>query len=296
MKHSVSLTKQYDELPPVYCFPMQLKQVFMNLIVNAYQAIEASGGGDGARGEIHLRTELRGEAIAILVTDNGTGIAPDALDRIFDPVLHHQGGGGGNGPRTLDLLQHRAPPRRDDPGREHRGAGNHLRGPPAAGCARSGGGDGGVSGSGSPPVLLLVDDETRILSALRRTLRREGYEILTAESVAEGLRILESREVDLVLTDQKMPGMSGLEFLAQVADRYPECGSPPDHRMARRDSSRPDRATRDSRPDPQALGRPGAQIGPPREQLAGLSHSLGRRLRYSRSAFWVFLAPMARIR
>ena len=75
--------------------------------------------------------------------------------------------------------------------------------------------------SDSPPVLLLVDDESRILSALRRTLRREGYEILTAESVAEGLRILQSRKVDLVLTDQKMPGMSGLEFLGQVADRYP---------------------------------------------------------------------------
>jgi response regulator RpfG family c-di-GMP phosphodiesterase len=76
--------------------------------------------------------------------------------------------------------------------------------------------------SGSPPVLLLVDDETRILSALRRTLRREGYEILTAESVAEGLRILETRKVDLVLSDQKMPGMSGLEFLEQVATRHPQ--------------------------------------------------------------------------
>jgi len=48
-----------------------------------------------------------------------------------------------------------------------------------------------MSGSGSPPVLLLVDDEPRILSALCRTLRREGYEIVTAESVAEGLRILD---------------------------------------------------------------------------------------------------------
>jgi response regulator RpfG family c-di-GMP phosphodiesterase len=71
-------------------------------------------------------------------------------------------------------------------------------------------------------VLLLVDDEARILSAMRRSLRREGYEILTAESAAEGLRILSSRKVDLVLTDQKMPGKSGLEFLAEVADRYPE--------------------------------------------------------------------------
>jgi response regulator RpfG family c-di-GMP phosphodiesterase len=79
-----------------------------------------------------------------------------------------------------------------------------------------------MSGRGSPPVLLLVDDEPRILSALRRTLRREGFEIVTAESVAEGLRILGSRKVDMVITDQKMPGMSGLEFLEQVAARHPE--------------------------------------------------------------------------
>jgi PAS domain S-box-containing protein len=97
MKHSVSLTKQYDELPPVHCFPMQLKQVFMNLIVNAYQAIEARGAGDEVRGEIHLRTELRENAVAILVKDNGTGIAPDALDRIFDPFFTTKEVGVGTG-------------------------------------------------------------------------------------------------------------------------------------------------------------------------------------------------------
>jgi two-component system NtrC family sensor kinase len=97
MKHSVSLTKQYEELPPVYCFPMQLKQVFMNLIVNAYQAIEAKVGKEGARGEIRLRTERRGDAIAVLVTDNGTGIARDALDRIFDPFFTTKEVGVGTG-------------------------------------------------------------------------------------------------------------------------------------------------------------------------------------------------------
>jgi PAS domain S-box-containing protein len=97
MKHSVSLTKQYEELPPVYCFPMQLKQVFMNLIVNAYQAIEAKVGKEGARGEIRLRTEHRGDAVAVLVTDNGTGIARDALDRIFDPFFTTKEVGVGTG-------------------------------------------------------------------------------------------------------------------------------------------------------------------------------------------------------
>lgn len=74
---------------------------------------------------------------------------------------------------------------------------------------------------GRRPVLLLVDDESRILSALRRTLRREGYAILTAESAGEALRLLEEKPVDLVLSDQKMPGTSGLELLRAVAARHP---------------------------------------------------------------------------
>jgi response regulator RpfG family c-di-GMP phosphodiesterase len=71
------------------------------------------------------------------------------------------------------------------------------------------------------PRLLLVDDEVRILSALRRTLRREGYEIVTAESAAEALRVLDEGPVDAILTDHKMPGMSGAQLLAEAARRCP---------------------------------------------------------------------------
>jgi len=75
---------------------------------------------------------------------------------------------------------------------------------------------------GRPPVLLLIDDEALILAALRRVLRGEGYEILTAESAAAGLSLLEQQRVDLVVSDQKMPGMNGIELLEIVAQRYPE--------------------------------------------------------------------------
>jgi len=70
--------------------------------------------------------------------------------------------------------------------------------------------------------LLIVDDESGILGALKRCLRREGYEILTANSPHDGIDILEERSVDLVLSDHKMPGMSGLAFLERAARLRPE--------------------------------------------------------------------------
>lgn len=70
--------------------------------------------------------------------------------------------------------------------------------------------------------ILVVDDEPGILSALRRVLRRDGYEILAASSAKEGLRILGDHDVQVILSDQRMPEMSGTEFLSRVRDLYPE--------------------------------------------------------------------------
>lgn len=67
-----------------------------------------------------------------------------------------------------------------------------------------------------------MDDEPRILSALRRSLRREGWELLSAESPEEALSVLAERRVDLVVSDQKMPGGSGLGLLEAVARRHPQ--------------------------------------------------------------------------
>ena len=71
-------------------------------------------------------------------------------------------------------------------------------------------------------TLLLVDDEPNILTALRRMLRNEGYRILTAGNALEGLDILARDNVQVILSDQRMPGMSGTEFLGRVKDIYPD--------------------------------------------------------------------------
>jgi response regulator RpfG family c-di-GMP phosphodiesterase len=78
-----------------------------------------------------------------------------------------------------------------------------------------------VSAPAERPVLLIVDDEPSILSALRRALRREAFEVVTADSGAAALRVLGERRVDALLTDHKMPGMSGLELVREVAARHP---------------------------------------------------------------------------
>lgn len=71
-------------------------------------------------------------------------------------------------------------------------------------------------------TILIVDDEVSIVNSLARSLREDGYHILTALSGEKALLKLKNYEVDLVISDQRMPGMSGLELLKRVQLDYPE--------------------------------------------------------------------------
>lgn len=71
-------------------------------------------------------------------------------------------------------------------------------------------------------TLLLVDDEDSIVAALRRLLRRDGYHIVTANSGAQGLQRLAENAVDVIVSDQRMPGMTGVEFLRRAKELYPD--------------------------------------------------------------------------
>ncbi len=73
-----------------------------------------------------------------------------------------------------------------------------------------------------PRTLLLVDDEPNILASLKRLLRRDGYQILLANSGQEGLEILEKNKVDVIISDQRMPNMTGVEFLRTAKVSHPD--------------------------------------------------------------------------
>lgn len=75
---------------------------------------------------------------------------------------------------------------------------------------------------GSSFNILVVDDEPSYRKAMKRLLSRDGHSVTLAEDGIDGLRILENKEFDMVLTDINMPNMNGWEFLAKIDTLYPD--------------------------------------------------------------------------
>jgi two-component system response regulator HupR/HoxA len=71
-------------------------------------------------------------------------------------------------------------------------------------------------------TILFVDDEEKVLKSLQRGLMDEPYNLLFATSGKEALKILENNEVHVIVTDMRMPEMSGLELLRIIKDKYPQ--------------------------------------------------------------------------
>jgi response regulator RpfG family c-di-GMP phosphodiesterase len=71
-------------------------------------------------------------------------------------------------------------------------------------------------------TVLCVDDEKSIINSIKRLVRREGYRLLTAHSGHDGLKLLAENDVQVVISDQRMPEMNGTEFLKQVKELYPD--------------------------------------------------------------------------
>jgi len=90
LKYKAEVVKDYGKLPEVECIPSQLNQVFMNLLVNAAQAITEHG-------KITLRTRQEGENVRVEISDTGSGIAQEIINRIFDPFFTTKPVGTGTG-------------------------------------------------------------------------------------------------------------------------------------------------------------------------------------------------------
>jgi signal transduction histidine kinase len=90
LKYKATVRREYGAIPPIPCIPQQLNQVFLNLLVNAAQAIPE-------KGEICIRTQSENGYVEIQISDTGEGISPENLPRIFDPFFTTKAVGQGTG-------------------------------------------------------------------------------------------------------------------------------------------------------------------------------------------------------
>ncbi len=101
----IALKREYRPLPLMNCFAGQLNQVWMNLLMNAAQAI---GRGPG---EVRIETGVKDKMVFVKISDTGSGIKPEDMGKIFEPFF--------TGTGFVDQLRHHHQPRRDHHGCQH---------------------------------------------------------------------------------------------------------------------------------------------------------------------------------
>jgi two-component system NtrC family sensor kinase len=96
-KYVATVTLELASLPAVTCNIGELNQVFLNLIINAAQAIEEQVGASGGQGEIRITTRVEGSDVVVQIADDGPGIPPEVQDRIYEPFFTTKEVGKGTG-------------------------------------------------------------------------------------------------------------------------------------------------------------------------------------------------------
>jgi len=220
------------EPPPVRADATQIKQVLMNLCLNARDAIPGDGRITLSVDFIRLnrmdalaQIEAKHGPYAVLtVADTGAGIPPEILDRIFDPFFttKEEGKGTGLGLSTVrgivkghgGFLTVESEVGRGTTFRIYLPA---ILSTPAAAIPIS------PPSADRSRAILLVDDEPMIRSALEMVLADEGYRVFAAANAREALAIFEERrlELDLVITDIWLTDAVGLELIRAIQARDP---------------------------------------------------------------------------
>jgi PAS domain S-box-containing protein len=214
-----NITLQTDfcpSVPLVLGDPNQLQQVFLNLITNAAQAIVATK----RPGTLHVRTSCDADKVLIEVKDDGRGIAAEHIHRIFDPFFTTKEVGEGTGlglSISYSLVDGHG-------GRiwvesdEGKGSTFYVELPACRGAERAFAerADAEVMATSDGARILLVDDEEVVLGFMVRLLERDGHQVIAARNAERAIELLKENRFDLVISDVKMPGMSGQQFFEKL--------------------------------------------------------------------------------
>ena len=221
IRHRARLVRDFRGVAAVHGNEARLGQVFLNLIVNAAQAIP-EGAAD--RNEIRITVRAEGERVAVEVKDTGCGIAPEHRARIFDPFFTTKPPGVGTG-LGLSICHNLV---------TAMGGAIEVESAPSQGALFR------VlleRWSGTPPELeedpapaaaparrgriLVVDDEALVGAAIRRALAPE-HDVTVVLGAREALERLEAEPYDLVLSDLLMPEQTGIDLWTTLEARRPD--------------------------------------------------------------------------
>ncbi len=225
IRHRATLDRDFGETPAVDVNESRLGQVFLNLLINAAQAMPERPVAENG---ITVRSYTDEEGWAVVeVSDNGTGIEPERMSHVFEPFFTTKGISEGTG---LGLSICRSIIRdaggtieaQSEPGRGStfvvrlpasiRAHASEQAHPPSTATA------------GSSASVVVIDDEPLVGRSIRRALR--GHEVDVFSSGKEAIARLCSEEpFDVVFCDLMMPEVSGMEVFRQVSTRRPEVAS-----------------------------------------------------------------------
>ncbi len=220
IRHRARLVKEYAEVPPVMANEARLAQVFINLLVNAAQAI-TDGAAD--RNEIGVRTWTEGGAAMVEVRDTGAGIAADHLPRIFEPFFTTKplGEGTGLGLSICHGFVSQLGGHIEVSSEPGRGTRFRIRLPAAGALAPAPGGP-PAAVEHRPARLLVLDDDEQAAVALQRLLT-PPHQVVTCGSARQALERLRAGETfDVILCDLMMPELSGMDFYEVLRAERPE--------------------------------------------------------------------------
>lgn len=222
---------------PIKMDPSQIRQILVNLIINGRDAIAGNGQIEISIENVVLGEEdcadimdsRPGEYVLLSVRDDGEGIQKEKLDYIFEPFFTTKGQGTGTG---LGLATVYGIMKQNDgfisvtsePGQGTafhnylpRYGGNEAVQPAAKGSLS-------LPTEGAQKTVLLVEDEEVILAVTKKMLLRQGYNVLSAASPVDAIRIAQEcmQTVDVLLTDVIMPEMNGRELAKRILKMYPD--------------------------------------------------------------------------
>ncbi len=232
---TIDIVTDLDERAgPVEIDPTQLHQILMNLCTNAFHAMEERGGRltmtlavhDQRTGFPFGRTRVEpGQYVRLSVADTGVGIAPDIRDRIFDPFFttKEPGKGTGMGLSLLHGIVEGCGGFVTVDSVLGQGSTFHVHLPLSAGASLA---ETPVEAAPPPGTghILFVDDEAMLTEMGKTLLERLGYQVTACNGGEQALELFaqQPQAFDLVITDQTMPGMTGIELAQRLLQIRPD--------------------------------------------------------------------------